>query len=269
MSKKIKLLYAASNRIGSYLQFKRFLDTIDKNHYDIKLAAYTKSSCDLDVNYNLDCLLNFSKSNDDNISFNGNYDFYYNEIKRFNPDIIISDLEIYTSIIAIELNILLWQFSPMLIDYALSSELKYNIGWKKNHSHLFRSNFRRNNYETAVIYNADRRFVLSYLCDAGLNISIENKFEWIRPDFMLEENFDHKIVFNKGTTTDLADAFYNQKYSIISPIFDDKEIVMQSYISEFFGFGKISNDFNQLDNKKFNIVINDRVKFLNEYLKEL
>src|SRR5277367_870732 len=98
----MKILYAAGNRSGSFFQMKRFLDTI-QNH-TVKIAAYKKSSGNINIDYTLDALLNFSGHNE-NIAFNGNFIYYCKEIERFAHDLIISDFEIYTSIYAIEHNI--------------------------------------------------------------------------------------------------------------------------------------------------------------------
>jgi hypothetical protein len=95
----MKILYAAGNRLGSYYQLKRFLNSVSKQNHNIKIAAYKNSTGDLNTDYTLDCLLNFTSPHT-TFSFNGNYTYYSNEIKRFNPDLIISDFEIYTSIIA-------------------------------------------------------------------------------------------------------------------------------------------------------------------------
>lgn len=314
----MRILYAAGNRLGSYYQLKRFLDSIASKKYTVKVAAYKKSLGDLDADYTLDCLLNFTNP-DGPPSFNGNYAYYRNEIKRFNPDLIISDLELYSSIIASELKIKLWQASPLNIYYALNSKTKQNVGIHKNYSHLIESNHKRSECLSDVLNYSDRKFVLSHLCDCENPPGLIEGFEWARPDFILGENVDkyhylvalarsnkkiinefknkHAVLFSPyifekydmmvvadidsdayknalenckvfisdGTAVFLADAFYNQKYSISIPRYDDIETIVSSYMNEHCGVGKIEAG----PPMKVNIKINEKVKFVSEYLEEL
>jgi len=314
----MRILYAAGNRLGSYYQLKRFLDSIAYKNHNIKVAAYKKSLGSLDVDYTLDCLLNFTDPLG-TVSFNGNYSYYKNEIKRFNPDLIISDFEIYTSIIAHELKIKLWQISPLNLYYALNAKTKQNVGIHKHYSHLIESNHKRSEYINHALNYSSRKFVLSHLCDCESPTELVEGFEWARPDFLLGEDVDkyhyvialaksnkkiihefkskHAVLFSPymfekydmmavedidsdsyknalenckvfisdGTAAFLADAFYNQKYSISIPRYDDIETIVASYMNEHCGVGKI--DFGPP--AKVNIKINEKIKLVSEYLDEL
>jgi len=316
----LKILYAAGNRLGSFYQLKRFLQSIQHKNYIIKTAAFKKSLGDLDVDYTLDSLLNFTNINE--ISFNGNYSYYSNEIKRFSPDIIISDFEIFTSTIALELNIKLWQFSPINLYYAINNDIKYNLGIHKNYFHLLDSSPRKNGYILNLLNNSNRRFILSYIGDSKYNNIVSDTYEWVRPNFilgdgskkidyflalpksnkniinelknknsllfssftlerfndmrvknLLEENQIKEYIENckyfisDGTATFAADAFYNQKYNICNPRYDDIETVIVSMINKYCNFGCISNDYNQ--SNKIEIQLNEKVKFISEHLGEL
>jgi len=316
----LKVLYAAGNRLGSFYQLKRFLQSIQHKNYIIKTAAFKKSLGDLDVDYTLDSLLNFTNINE--ISFNGNYSYYSNEIKRFSPDIIISDFEIFTSTIALELNIKLWQFSPINLYYAINNDIKYNLGIHKNYFHLLDSSPRKNGYILNLLNNSNRRFILSYIGDSKYNNIVSDTYEWVRPNFilgdgskkidyflalpksnkniinelknknsllfssftlerfndmrvknLLEENQIKEYIENckyfisDGTATFAADAFYNQKYNICNPRYDDIETVIVSMINKYCNFGCISNDYNQ--SNKIEIQLNEKVKFISEHLGEL
>lgn len=268
MYKKIKILYAADNRLGSFYQLQRFLWATNSKNYEIKIAAYEKSMGNLYVDYTLDCLLNFSDKYDA-ISYNGNYKYYYNEIKRFNPDLIITDCEIFTALVALELNIKYWQCSPMLLRYVLSEDMIYNTGWTKKYEELFSKDHKRKIYENSSVLGADRKFVISNLCDITNKISLPNGYKWARPDFILQNQMPHNYSVNNGLSYPLFDAFYNQQYSFIKPNYSEYESIMQSFIYEKFGFGKITNGiissvYNQID-----ISINNNIKFLHEYLGEL
>src|ERR1700686_268062 len=109
----MRILYTAGNRVGSLNQLQRYLPEFEKSKHQFKIAAYKKSIGDLNCDYCLDSLLNFTNAKQ-TISFNGNYSYYSQEIKKFAPDLVISDFDIHSSILAIEQNIPLWQVSPML-----------------------------------------------------------------------------------------------------------------------------------------------------------
>ena len=86
----LRILYAANNYTSSYYTLKRFIDTYSQ-YYNIKISAYSKSIRDLNANWNLDSLLDF-RNKSHAVSFkNSNYALYVREIRRFEPDLIISD----------------------------------------------------------------------------------------------------------------------------------------------------------------------------------
>lgn len=223
----MKILYAAGNRLGSYYQLKRFLDSVaDKNH-TVKVAAYKKSLGDQDVDYTLDCLLNFTNP-DGPTSFNGNYAYYRNEIKRFNPDLVISDLEVYSSMLANELNIKLWQVSPLNLYYALNSKTKQNVGIHKNYSHLLESNHKRSEYINYALNYSSRKFVLSHLCDCENPPELIEGFEWARPSFVLGENIDkyHYVIALAKSNKKIIDEFKNKDSILLSPYMFEKYDMM-------------------------------------------
>ena len=189
-----KILYAAGNRFGSYFQLKRFVSSIRNKNIELKIAAYKSSIGDLDADYTLDCLLNFANTNGSS-SKNGNYRYYRNEIKRFAPDLIISDVEVYSSLIALDLGIKLWQASPLLIYNALKQEIKYNTNIHKHYSFLLDTSFRKKKNIYSIIESSNRKFVVSHLCDINKNINLIDGFEWARPDFILSENISNDIEF--------------------------------------------------------------------------
>jgi len=256
----MKILYAAGNRKGSFRQLRRFLDSIKNKKLDVQIAAYSKSMGNLDIDYNLDCLLNFTNP-DGNITYNENYVFYYNEIKRFDPDLIISDIEVFTSMIGLELNKKVWQVSPVLLYYALDFDAKYRSGIRKNYAYLFNRTFTKKSHINFVVNNSDRRFVYSHLCDINEAPKLPDKYEWIRPEFLLMD--EYVTTVNDGTELLLADAFYNQAFcaSKIDP--NDVEAVICSNMNYQFGLG--SFDTNDKD-RPVVITINDDVKFLSEVI---
>jgi hypothetical protein len=136
------------------------------------------------VDYTLDSLLNFSESSQ-TISFNGNYNYLFNEIKRFNPDLIISDFEIFSSMIAIELCVNLWQFSSSLLYYALKNEVKYNLGIHRDYGYLINSDKKTSSHIKYILKNSTRKFIVSHICDTPAKDIINDAFEWVRPNFVI------------------------------------------------------------------------------------
>jgi hypothetical protein len=214
----MRILYAAGNRLGSYYQLKRFLNSIYNKNYNIKIAAYKNSIQDLDCDYILDSLFNFTGQNA-TISFNGNYLYYRNEIKRFNPDLIISDFEIYTSLIADELKIKLWQYSPINLYYALDTKTKHAVEIHKYCYHLIEADPKKVEYFSHIFNRSDRKFVLSHLCDNETNPTLINKFEWVRPEFILGEdaNYNNGIIALSKINYDIIDSIKNKNARLFLP----------------------------------------------------
>ena len=313
----MKILYAADNRIGSRFQLKRFIESIKYKNIDLRIAAYKRSLGDINADYMLDSLLNIT--NPEEISHNGNFYYYSKEIQRYAPDLIISDLEIYTSIIALDLNINLWQFSPNNLYYALPYNILYKLKIHKNYFHLVDGYHKKSNFFKNIINNSSRKFVLSHLADTEHNNLLSASFEWARPNFVLGDGNkkNNRLIvlpkFNKnlvdklnnddsvmvsffkhdnftgiknintieyfkyldncnclitdGTAVFLADAFYNQKYCISVPRYDDIETILGSILNKYCGLGCLLND--NIEYSNIDIRINDKVKFISEYLEEI
>ena len=93
----LKILYAASDSYSAKIRMMRFLRCID-GKYNVKVAAYKKSGILDIVDWTLDSIKDVAslkyRFDSDNLAV------YYNQVKQFKPDLIISDLEPYTSYIA-------------------------------------------------------------------------------------------------------------------------------------------------------------------------
>ena len=292
----MKILYAAGNRIGSYFILRRFINSISHKNYNLKVAAYKKSSNNFDVDYTLDCLLNFTDPTA--FSFNKNYTYYKNEIRRFAPDLIISDFEVYSSTIAMELNINLIQYSPIVLYYALDKDIMQSLGFHKHYSYLLEENHKKSEYINNIMDYSKKKFILSHLCDCKNRPKLLYGFEWCRPSFILGEGskrldyilalakpntkvineFKNKniaiyqeddyiesiencsVVISDGTEMFLTDAFYNQKSCISYPRYDDIESIICSYVNSYCNLDK---------NNLIEIDIDDETKFISEYLGKL
>ena len=128
----MKILYAAGNFTSSKYQLYQFVKYLPD--CQLKISGY-QNHIPFNIDFTLDFLHDY-KNNHSNIFKNKNLQKYADQINKFKPDLIISDLCIYSSIIAIELNIPLWQYSPYLLLWSHESSIKlshvnFNVYFKK------------------------------------------------------------------------------------------------------------------------------------------
>jgi len=198
----MKILYAANNFYSSEIQFKRIKEQLKKyKNIELKYAAYKNSSKYIESDYNLDCLKHFlSHDRNINFSYNDNIKKYINEIEKFAPDLIISDLDIPTSLIAKSLNIQLWQVSSLMLNWAIDSQLKNNISFMKNYFNTINSTPILKKYLKAILDFSSKKYIYSYFTDYEYKPQIDNGFEWIRPYYMLSNydhiKYDYLVLFN-------------------------------------------------------------------------
>lgn len=319
----MKILYAAGNNASAKIQLSRFLTAVQDKPYTIKIAAYKKSSPNVSVDWTLDCLLNIFKPNHISIE-NENFEIYYEQIKSFAPDLIISDLEYFTSYIANTLNITVWQCSASLTNYALSRRAKYDLGVFKNHAYTFSRNPLQVQRLTNIIENADKKLVYSHYGDMEAAPQLKEHCEWVRPyhqigkisipcqhnlvgitpasnkrvidilkkqsdcvlftesyaeeyaglqvkDIRNEEEYfcnlhNSKALICEGQTSFLADAFYNNKPSVIYTNFDDTECILNSIISEKFKLSTSSVEEIKQINK---LQLNEHILYLHEKIERI
>lgn len=177
----MKILYAAGNNTSARIQLSRFLTAMEDKPYTVKIAAYKKSSPkDISIDWTLDCLLNIFKP--DNISTdNENFEIYYEQVKEYSPDLIISDLEYFTSHIANVLNTAIWQCSSTLVNHGLTRKTKYDLGVFKNHAYTFNRNLLQIQRTTNILENANQKLIYAHYGDMKEAPPINSQYEWIRP----------------------------------------------------------------------------------------
>ena len=178
----LKVLYAAGNNQNARIQLQRFLKAIEGKPYQIKIAAYKQSSPQgINVDWTLDCLCNMFKPEHILLEDNDNLQTYYQQVKYFNPDLVISDLEYYTSYIANLLDVTLWQCSSSIINFALTTKQKYNLGLFKRHAYTLNKSSRHNQRSINVLDNSNWNGVYSHFGDSRLPPTLKEGYEWVRP----------------------------------------------------------------------------------------
>lgn len=327
----INILYAASDLENSKIQLSRFLKASENKAYNIKIAAFKKSAPkNVHIDWTLDALLDFFKPNTWSLE-NPNFHIYYEQVKSFKPDLIISDMEYFTSYVANTLNIPLWQCSSSLINYGILKGKKYNLGLWGKYSFIIQQNaLNRQQRDRYIIENSNKIFIYSHFGDLFPSPELNKNFEWIRPyhsigkvsipcehnivagmlandkkifsllnkykdsvafsEFELEnyENILLKSMTNQeeyfcnlrnsnlflcqGQTSFLADAFYNNKYSIVIPNFKDNECITNAIYSEHFKLSSNIYDIKSNIEKYYKYIItsqyNNKIAFLHQKVDE-
>lgn len=185
----MKILYAASNNQNAKVQLSRFLKAMEGSQHQIKIAAYKKSSPkDINIDWTLDAVLNIYRP--DLLSLNSdNLSIYLEQVRSFSPDLVISDLEYFTSCVANELDITLWQCSSSMINHALSRKEKYNLGLFKYHAHSLNRDAVDTQRIVNIIDNSNCNFVYSHYGDMDDPPVLREGFEWIRPYHQVAKNY--------------------------------------------------------------------------------
>jgi hypothetical protein len=177
----LKILYAAANNVNAKIQLSRFLQAMDGKPFIIKVAAYKKSSPkNVSIDWTLDCLLNMFKPEHISVD-NHNFVTYYEQVKYYNPDLIISDMEYFTSYIANVLSTTIWQCSSSLINFALPRNYKYDLGVFSKHAHTFNKNPLHVQRLIHILDNSNSNLLYSHFGDHESPPPLLEGFEWIKP----------------------------------------------------------------------------------------
>lgn len=176
----MKILYAASNNYHSKIQLERFLLNVDKSKFKIKISAYKNYLPNYNVDWTLDCLNNINLKY---YSFTENryLDIYLDQVRKYNPDLIISDCELYSSYIASQTGIKLWHASNSLLNYAIHTAYKKYLNLYKNYSLFFNE---QEKVVNSLIDVAEKNYLYSHWGDFSEPPSIKENFNWIRPYYV-------------------------------------------------------------------------------------
>lgn len=177
----MKILYAASNNLNAKIQLSRFLRAMEGSAHQIKVAAYVRSSPKhVNIDWTLDCLLNLYKPEVLGLD-SDNLKIYFDQVEYYSPDLIISDLEYFTSYIAGVLNIPIWQCSSSLINYALERSEKYNMGAFKYFARALSREIKNSQRTINLLTNSNGNFVYSHFGDTSSPPKLQAGFDWVRP----------------------------------------------------------------------------------------
>lgn len=326
----MKILYAASNNTNARIQLSRFLRAMQGSVHHIKVAAYKQSSPKLiNIDWTLNCLLNLYKPELINLD-NDNLQIYFEQVKYYAPDLIISDLEYFTSYIAQVLNIHIWQCSSSLINFGLDRHEKYNLGAFKHYAHAINRDERHRQRLINLLDNSNGNFIYSHFGDTAQSPQLQSGYQWVRPyhqmgkssipcrhhlvagisgnnkqvlgllkrqadsvaftDFQGEKhqsvlvkdigneeeyfcNLKNSPLFLcQGQTSFLADAFYNDKYALIYPDYQDVEAIINSCVSQHLQLGQIINLTDDLEayiDRVAQPYYNDNIQYLHQKVEQL
>lgn len=162
----MKIVYAICDNYESVEFVRRFLLNKPDN-FNVKVAGY--DTCKF-ADWNLSCIT--SIYNKGYVTkHNENLYLYLETIKRFNPDLIISDYEPITNNIIGSTNIPIWQVSTKKLNIALNKFISHNY-----HSLI--------NQEDLNV-NKTKQYVISPLCDMEISPLLKDEFNYIRPYYKL------------------------------------------------------------------------------------
>lgn len=247
VNNKYKILYAANQFCGSYSRISRFIKNIDKNKFDIITAGFSNSSS-LQLDFNLESILNFT-SPDSVLNFkNNNFKLFFKKVIELKPDLIISDFEPYTSCIALDLGIEVWQVSPVIFYWACPRGLKNKF---KINTQTYFFNYEANNsYYRNILLNSDKKYIYSHMCNSSIELA--DGFEWVKPFQGLSDNSPDEC---DGETDILFDKFFNNKsVKVKKNILDPESIINSSLTSMNFENKNNTKDLLFKINKHFSVI---------------
>ena len=249
----IKILYAASNNYNSKLQLSRFLEAVQDKPYQIKIAAYKDYSPNIHIDWTLDALYSPTYKHDVNLKIkNETYHIYLDQIKSYNPDLVISDLDYFTSYIAIVLNLNLWQCSSSLINFAFTKKQKYNMTIFKQYSYIFSRCQKHVQRVVNTLDNSSHKLIYSHFGDSANPPDIQQEYTWIRPYHKIGKysiNCQHNIIvaslknnkdiinkIKKYSDIVMFSEFYQEKYPniFLKNLYDEQEYYCNLQNSKYF-----------------------------------
>lgn len=247
----MKILYGSGNYTGSNITTSRFLQSIE-NH-DVRVAAHFLNHKFMhSFDWCLDALYqikvgdyNYFKKHHGIVGPYVNHsiaDMIINDLLEWEPDLVISDCEFFTAMIAKVFEIPLWYCSPML----------QIIGIEKERKEIHAKAFEKFKVFFNKLPQGSKNFVYSPLCDVKGRPHLKDGFEWIRPyaqkpkDLSTEEidlslvkkTIPKSCLLSTGETSFVSDCLYSGKFTFITPHPKDIEQNLNAQLLEWYGVGR-------------------------------
>ena len=247
----MRILYGSGNFIGSNIAAGRFV--LNAPGHDIQVAAHYRNHRYLKhIHWCLDALYT-TKVGDKNY-FKENYgrpgpyinhalaDLIINDLLEWQPELVISDCEYFTAMVAKAFGIPLWYCSPLLQITGIVHE-KGEISSKR---------FNQLKWYLESLPDGDNYLIYSPLGDIKNRPLLKPGFQWIRPYSSMpkeitSEDVDlsliQKLLPGKsnictGEMSFISDCLYTGKPLYISPNPLELEQVMNAQLLEWYGVAK-------------------------------
>ena len=230
----LKILYASNQSKNSKLQLQRFLDNA-KGLFDIKIAAYKNF---FPLNYKVDWTLDYliSSSNPNAMSYTTQAaEFYYHQIKTFNPDFIISDCNIPTSHMGSLLKIPVWQCGSSLMRFALENFASLHTNFNIENIN-FDDTKKHNERIINLINQSDKIFIYSHFGDTLNPPQLKSNYSYIRPYF---QTHSYKNTCHHAITAAMIGN--NKKILKLLKEYEDTVVFTENYTYEEYSNIKIKN----------------------------
>lgn len=242
----MKILFGAGNFIGSNIMLSRFLHHAQE--HEVRIAAHYRNHRFLkSIDWCLDSLYIRGEKN----YFKDKYgvagppvdhslsDMIITDLLEWGPELVISDCEFFTAMVAKVLEVTLWYCSPMLQITGIEHE---------------RKELNTKIMDTTKVYleslpKGDAYLVYSPLCDIAARPMLKRGYEWVRPystapkEFTSEDfdisNLQRLIPENSlvttGETSFVSDCLYSGKPMLISPNPSEIEQVINAQLLQWYG----------------------------------
>jgi len=241
----MKLLYAAANNKNAKIQLSRFLEHWNK---PIKISAYKISSPkNIQIDWTLDCCVD-KTTTVENIFMNDMFSIYYDQIKKYKPDLIVCDMEEFTSYIANDLNIPLIQCSSSLFTYALPKIEKVKYGYYKKYAYLTYRNMDQYESKLFKINISNVNYIYSIFGDLEYPPKINDNFEFVRPYYKTDRQLN--VAKHKFYAT-------SENKNIISFLNKQQDAVLYSNFLRKYNNFKVKNYDYDLNITNCDIAVND------------
>jgi hypothetical protein len=213
----MRILFAINKTTESKHLLKRSLPFL--SNHTVKTAGYYGYCDKVDININ-------AFVNPNSFLFFDKLSNYYNEVKRFNPELIITDCEPVTSFLATYFTCPVYQIINKFFHYAITTEYQRKAKLKKHVSSIYRSGY------PEILKNADRVFVYSHFGDLGLQL--KDNVTWIRPYFKLGKTskvcahdhvvlvYDYRKILSNIKSNDLV-IYYDKNFTMNHKSYDSED----------------------------------------------